>query len=149
MGTVYARGTRLWIGYKDPNGKWVYAQTDFTVGQEAKARKLVEAVERRVTAGQQYGEAQLGPLTLQRYFERWAEERKRRVASGKDDETRLRLHAMPALGQLVVREVRPLHIRNLVRTLKANSGSGKDQLAPRTVRHVYGTLHRLFEDAVA
>ena len=29
------------------------------------------------------------------------------VASGRDDETRLRLHAMPTLGTLVLREVRP------------------------------------------
>jgi len=149
MGTVYARGERLWIGYKDPSGKWVYARTDFTVGHEDKARKVLQAVERQVKAGEAYGEAQLGPVTLERYFERWIAERKRLVASAKDDETRLRRHALPTLGRLALREIRALQVRNLVRALKAKCGPGKDQLAPRTVRHVYATLHRLFEDALA
>jgi len=150
MGTVYARGNRLWIGVKSPAGKWAYSRTEFVVGQEAKARKLLETIERRIQAGQAFGEAEHGPVTVQRYFERWVADRKRRgIGSAKDDETRLARHAMPTLGSVVLKDVRPLHVRNLIRDLKARCGPGKDQLAPRTVRHVYGTLHRLFEDAVA
>lgn len=40
-------------------------------------------------------------------------------------------------------------MRTLVRSLKKKVGQGGDKLAPRTVRHVYGVLHRMFEDAVA
>src|SRR5262249_16156808 len=32
---------------------------------------------------------------------------------------------------------------------KAKMGQERKHLAPRTVRHVYGVLHRMFEDAVA
>jgi integrase len=81
---------------------------------------------------------------------RWIEDRRlRQVASADDDETRLQRHALPELGELVLAEVRPNHIRALVRKLKAKVGQSREQLAPRTVRHVYGVLHRMFEDAVA
>jgi len=46
-------------------------------------------------------------------------------------------------------EVRPRHIRDLVHALKSKCGPKKKDLAPRTVRHVYGVLHRMFADAVA
>ncbi len=150
MGTVYARGNKLWIGYKDMNGARKYAPTKFTVGQESKAGKLLEAIERRIQATASLGEAALGPFTVKRYLVRWIEDRRvRNVASAGDDEARLQRHALPELGELFLTEVRPSHIRTLVRSLKAKVGQGRAQLAPRTVRHVYGVLHRMFEDAVA
>jgi len=150
MGTIYARGRKLWIGYKDAEGTRKYAPTKFVLGQESKARKLLEAIERRVKAAGEFGEASLGPLTVKRYIVRWIEDRRlRQVASADDDETRLQRHALPELGELVLADVRPSHVRALVRKLKAKVGQGREQLAPRTVRHVYGVLHRMFEDAVA
>jgi len=150
MGTVYGRKNKLWIGYKDAGGRWTYVPTEFVVGQESKARKLLEAVERRVAAAARLGEAALGPVTVRRYFERWVEDRRsRKVGSAGDDEARLQLHAVPELGDLELASVRPSHIRALVRNLKAKVGVSREQLAPRTVRHVYGVLHRMFEDAVA
>jgi integrase len=150
MGTVYARGNKLWIGYKDTDGTRKYAPTKFTVGQEPKARKLLDAIERRIQAAATFGEGALGPLTVRSYFERWIEDRRsRNVASAGDDETRLRAHALPELAELVLADVRPTHVRALVRNLKSRVGPGREQLAPRTVRHVYGVLHRMFEDAIA
>jgi len=150
MGTVYGRNNKLWIGYKEADGTRKYSPTKFTVGQEPKARKLLDAIERRIQAAAEIGDAALGPLTVKRYLARWIEDRRlRKVASAGDDETRLQRHAVPELGALVLAEVRPSHIRSLVRNLKAKVGQGRAQLAPRTVRHVYGVLHRMFEDAVA
>src|SRR5713101_5946004 len=150
MGTVYGRNNKLWIGYKEADGTRKYSPTKFTVGQEPKARKLLDAIERRIQAAATLGEAALGPLTVRRYFERWIEDRRsHNVASAGDDETRLRAHALPELAELVLADVRPTHVRALVRNLKARVGSSREQLAPRTVRHVYGVLHRMFEDAVA
>jgi hypothetical protein len=150
MGTIYARGTKLWIGYKEAGGARKYAPTDFVLGQEAKARKVLQAIERRVKAAGEFGEASLGPLTVKRYMARWIEDRRlRQVASADDDETRLERHALADLGEPVLVEVRPSHVRALVRKLKAKVGKGREQLAPRTVRHIYGVLHRMFEDAVA
>lgn len=150
MGTIYARGNKLWIGYKDAGGSWTYVPTEFKIGNEDKARKLLDAIERRITAAVKLGEPAFGPVTVARYFARWLEDRRaRKVASVGDDETRLRAHAMPEIGDLELASVRPSHIRILVRNLKSRVGSEKEQLAPRTVRHVYGVLHRMFEDAVA
>ena len=150
MGTVYGRNNKLWIGYKDVDGTRKYTPTKFAVGQEPKARKLLDAIERRIQAAADLGGAALGPLTVKRYLARWIEDRRlRKVASAGDDETRLQRHAVPELGELLLAEVRPSHIRSLVRNLKAKVGQGRAQLAPRTVRHVYGVLHRMFEDAVA
>jgi len=99
MGTIYARGTRLWIGYKDAEGARKYAPTKFVLGQESKARKVLEAIERRVKAAGQFGDASLGPLSVKRYMLRWIEDRRfRQVASADDDETRLERHAIPELG---------------------------------------------------
>ena len=39
-------------------------------------------------------------------------------------------------------EVRPRHIRDLIKALRAQG-----KLAPRTIRHVYGALHTMFRDA--
>ena len=150
MGTVYARGNKLWIGYKAADGSRKYAPTKFTVGQEAKAAKVLEAIERRIQAAAGFADAALGPLTVKRYLASWIKDRRlRNVASASDDETRLQRHALPELGDLLLADVRPSHIRNLVRSLKAKVGQGRAELAPRTVRHVYGVLHRMFEDAVA
>lgn len=91
-----------------------------------------------------------GPLTLSRYAERWlADRRARGLACANDDDARLRLHALPILGKAPLSSIRPLQIRDLIRQLCARMGTERGQLAPRTVRHVYGVLHRLFEDALA
>jgi hypothetical protein len=88
MGTVYPRGRKLWIGYKDARGERCYAATDHVVGEEAKARKVLAAVEARVAAGLAHGEAEHGPVTVRRYSESWIGDRRRRgLGSG---------HARPA-----------------------------------------------------
>jgi integrase len=56
----------------------------------------------------------------------------------------LHLHALPQLGHLKLTDVRPSHLRDLVRSLRA-----KGTLAPRSLRHVYGVLHAMFREAVA
>jgi site-specific recombinase XerD len=142
-GTVYARGNVLWIGWYDARGKRHLDPTELQVGQEKDAWKLLDAINRRVEAERRVG-GDTGPLTVARYAEtRWIPERRSSgIRTVRDDEARLRLHALPRIGGLLLTEVRPHHIRDLVRALKA-----EHKLAPRTMRHVYGLLHRLFEDA--
>jgi len=149
MGSVYPKGRKLWIGFKDVDGRWRYRPTDFKPGEEAKARQVLATVERQVKARIERGEMNLGPLTVRRYFEQWSDDRERRkVGSAKNDRARLKNHALPYLGHLLMTEVRPRHVRDMVRGLRAKIGPNPEQLAPRTVRHVYGTLHTMFEDAV-
>jgi integrase len=82
---------------------------------------------------------------VSQYASQWTAGRVARgVASAANDSSCLRLHALPQLGHLKLTDVRPRHLRDLVRGLRA-----KGTLAPRSIRHVYGVLHALFQEAVA
>src|SRR2546425_7950676 len=110
MGTVYGRNNKLWIGYKDVDGTRKYSPTKFTVGQEPKARKLLDAIEQRIQAAADLGGAALGPLTVKRYLARWIEDRRlRKVASAGDEKTRLQRHAVAELGELLL-EIGRAHV---------------------------------------
>ena len=69
---------------------------------------------------------------------------------------RLRNHVFPALGHLKMREVRPRHIEEFIKALKKahihkrglGKGYAREKMAPRTVRHIYGLLRRMFAGAV-
>src|SRR5262249_38505465 len=56
----------------------------------------------------------------------------------------LRMHALPHIGDMQLSEVRPRHIREIVRALV-----DEGKLSPRTIRHVYGTLRTMFQCAIA
>jgi integrase len=143
MGYVYKRGNSLWIGYHDAQGKLHQVSTGLEVGDEKKARQVLQRIEARIQAGIELGEAESGPLTVARYAERWIEERKARgISAAHDDGARLRLHVLPTIGELPLEEVRPKHIRDLIKHLRQST-----TLAPRSVRHVYGVLHVMFRDA--
>ncbi len=149
MGTVYPRGTKLWIGFKDETGKWQYEATDYRVGEEDKARKVLTRVEARVKAGIAYGEAQGGPVTVKAYAETWLKARSKRGLSNADTDAGRLKHVYPVIGHIPIRDVRPRHVQDLVRQLVARLGPTKKDLAPRTVRNIYGVLHTMFEDAIA
>lgn len=54
----------------------------------------------------------------------WIAARRRRgVASGADDEARLRLRALPALGSMLMDAMRPPHVRDLVVQMLDEGGS--------------------------
>jgi len=145
MSSVYARGNKLWCrlkGAKAP-GAWSDLATGYCVGEEAEAERFATEAQKRIDKRIAESKASTGPLTLAAYAKRWLLEREALgVRSTSDDETRLRLHVLPTLGMHRLDEVRPMHIRDLVRELR------KGELAPKTVRNIYGLVHSLFEDAV-
>jgi len=144
MGYVYARGSRLWIGYWDQSKKLHQKRTDFLLGQETEARAELNKIEAEIKAGADPNAAFVGAITVRRYTERWSKGRTDQgLASAHDDFTRLRLHALPSIGHLDMQDVRPRHIRDLVKLLRA-----RGKLAPRSIRHIYGALHTMFRDAV-
>ena len=109
-------------------------------GQESKAEALLRKTEAKIQARIDAGETEeSGPLTVKRYAEDWL--KRRTTHTVQDDEGRLKLHALPALKDLTLQEVRPRHIRELVRSLS------QGELAPKTVRNVYGVLRTMFHDA--
>ena len=144
MGYVYKRGKRLWIGYWDAAKKLQQSSTGLPVGQEAKALEALRKIEERIQAGGEVDALLLGPMTVRRYAEHWTAQRVAQgLFSAPDDHARLRLHALPAIGDMSLEDVRPRHVRDLVKVLRAAA-----KLAPRTIRHVYGALHTMFRDAV-
>lgn len=162
MSKPYLRGLIWWIQYYDENGKRIAESTK--QGDEAKAVKILAAIERRIKMRKAMaaGDAvNAGPLTVAGYAARWIADRKRRkITTASKEDYRFRTYVFPFIlddetvsgaktfGDLRPEKVRPRHLRNLVRHLKSQCGPGKDQLAPRTVRHIYGALRTMFGDMV-
>lgn len=147
MASIYPRGRRLWAKYRDASGEVVRKPTKYNLGEEdlarryAKRKEEIAAEKRRTGAG--------GVPTVKAYAETWIAARKGRVTSWRDEHTRLKLHAYPTLGSMRLDEVRPRHVRDWVLALRAELGDdGEPALAPRTVRHTFQTLGRLFRSAV-
>ncbi len=150
---VYARGNKLWIRYTDAAGKTQYRSTTYVVGQEAEAAKLLAEVTRQVAA-----EAPPKPAveTVAMFAERWVKARKH-IRTAHQDTSRLNHHVIPYIGSMPIADVRPRHIRDLVIALRDKDkapGNGHarkakaEKLAPRTIRHVFATMHRMFKSAI-
>lgn len=139
---IYARGNRLWCRLKDETGKWVSKSTGYAVGEEAEAERYRKAAQSALDARRERGDD--APLTVGAYAERWIDERAELgVRSADDEATRLRKHALPHLGSIMLDELRPRHVRDMVRALRKAG-----DLAPRTIRNVYGVVHTMMEHAV-
>jgi integrase len=84
-------------------------------------------------------------VTVSTYAEMWlAQRRQLQLVSVDDDATRLRLHALPVIGQLELAAVHPKTIRDLILHHRSEA-----KLSPRTIRHIYAALSNLFRCAVA
>jgi integrase len=125
----------LYIKYKLADGTWTKKATPFLPGQEAEA----EAYLARAQA-----EALTPPsLTVRAYGERWlAGRRALGIQDVENDESRLRNHVYPFLGDLPLEcGVQPQHVLDVVNALK------QADAAPRTIRNVYSVVKALFRDA--
>jgi len=146
MGTVYTRGSKLWIGFMNSQGKQVCRSTGLAVGKERQAEALLAEIERLVATGQDY-ETPLGPCTVQGYGEAWIKMRQGNVRTVDDEATRLRRHVFPhlspPLGKMNLEDVRPRHMRDLVLQLRREGN-----LSPRSIRNVWGVCVTMFGDAV-
>ncbi len=157
MGSIQRRGKKLYLSFQNAKGEWKRQATGLCVGQEKEAEKLLKRLDARVEIEREMVQKdQLEPgeaITLKVYAKRWLASRKARdIASVKDDETRLNLHVLPykfgpiglekTLGQMFMADIRPKHVRDLVRALEQ-----KGELAPRTIRHVYFALRGMMHDA--
>src|SRR5262245_54164824 len=148
MGGIWRRGTKLWLWYFDAAGKRIWESTSSRLGEEAKARRTLELIEQRVEAEKRTG-VPAGELTVKAYGERWLQGRPAQgIGTAKDEAARLRLHAWPSVGHLLLKDLRPHHVRDLVRSLRTKLSARGLPLAPRTVRHVYGALHAMLHEAV-
>src|SRR6266851_3787517 len=148
MGGIYQRGKKLWLWYYDAAGERVFKPTQSRVGEEARARHTLQTIERRIEAEKRTG-VPAGELTVRAYGERWLKSRAGQgIVSIKDDEGRLRLHAWPFIGDVLLKELRPRHLRDLIRALRTKKSTRGTVLAPRSIRHVKTTLQTMLNEAV-
>jgi len=172
----FKKNDKIWVRMKDASGAWKNTPTGLPLTPKGieQAAQLVKKTLRKLEAAQEQGIENLGALTVQAYYDRWIADREARgLVAVLDDRTRMK-HALPHLGALVLDQVRPRHVRELVRALevrrqikegiaplsKATLTAAKlplsstiddvraVALAPRTILHVYSTVHNMFESAV-
>lgn len=152
MSSVYVRGNMLWLRFKGPDGKWTQASSGFTVGQEREAKSALKKLDVRIGAEREVLDAgdsaigvalREGPLTVNRWSQAWQLTRQGVVEDSSSDESRLRLHVLPVIGEMLLDEVRPRHLIALFKMLRA-----KKTLAPKTLWNVYAVIKALFRDAV-
>lgn len=84
----------------------------------------------------------LGPVTVRSWAKRWLEMRAGLIENHECDESALRLHVLPHIGDVEIGEVRPRHVAGLVRTW-----CGAQYAPPRTIRNVHYVMKSMFRDA--
>lgn len=166
MASIYRRGKKLWCRLKDGTKHGTSKPTPFYVGEETKATAYARAAQlainkRRATDPDWPGyptAPMSGAMRLDAYalsfFKKCAE---RGVVTAKADLGRYHSLVAPHIGHMAIEEVRPMHVRDMVRSLLKQNGAkerGNDKnrssglLAPRTIHHGYNLAHRLFGEAV-
>ncbi|MDB4952621.1 MAG: Mx8p12A [Myxococcales bacterium] len=164
MASIYDKAGRskLWMRVRDERGEWTDKPTPYSACHRGDARKgctdcaatlknarrfadrAQENIDRRVAAN-------LPPkhLTLRRYFAQWLPTRREADLDWRHDETRMRLHVLPSLGDMLLSDVRAKHVADLIHRLRSTplKTTGKKP-GQRTVHNVYGVLSALFRDAV-
>ncbi len=144
MGYVYLRDGKLWLAYYDAQQRLQHQPTNFIVGQEPAAEAELEKIKSEISHSSGTPAESPQVVTVRAYATEWSRLRvEQGLATAADEFARLRIHALPILGDLHLTDVRPRHIRDLIRSLRAGG-----KLAPRTIRHVYGALRTMFRDAV-
>jgi len=139
----YLRKEIWWVGYVDLDGAPKQRSTGCRVHEEAKAEKLRLHIKRKLLARAAVVGDQGGPLTVRAWAKSWIEARRLKgIVTADDYEARLKRYVFPVMGDLRIEEVTPDHVAAVVASVAARG------LAPRTVRHVYFTMHAMFRKAV-
>jgi integrase len=142
---VYTRGNKLWIRFRDADGKWRDSSTGFDVGQEELAQVMHdEAVTRIAAATRTVKHAPARGLTVRVFVAEWLPRRRERGMDWKSDEGRLRLHVLPYIGDLPLAEVRARHLVDLFHKLRTDR---ERDLAQRTIYNIYAVISAMFRDA--
>lgn len=146
---IHQRGNMLWVSVKDATGRWRNSTTGCTVDHLDKAIQFLRAKQRAVQSLIRV-EKKINVLTIKKYADPWADERKKRgLATAASDKSRLEKYVYPYIGEIAMEELRPHHVRDLIRKLRSlKRDDGSPMLAPRSVLHVYHILHNIFESAI-
>lgn len=138
MASVYQRRKKWWCRLKI-GGAWKGKPTPYSIAEpREKALRYAQTAQKQIDA------RVAGALTVTQYATKWiAARRNRGIASVGDDDGRITNHVLPVIGAMLMRDVKPRHLRDLVRALVRLG-----ELAPRTIINVYGVTSTMFRDAV-
>jgi hypothetical protein len=139
----YLRKQTWWVGYVEADGKKVQRSTGYSVDQEAKAEKVRHLIESRLTTRAEIVGQSEGPLTVRIWAKSWIETRRLKgIPTADDYEAQLNRYILPRIGDLKLEAVTPQHVAQVL------ADTTKQGLAPRTIRHVYFTMHAMFRKAI-
>lgn len=142
MTSIQARGRRLYAKLKDIDGEWQRVKTPFFKGDEERASAWAQQqqreVDRELARRERTGG---GPLTVRAFAAKWLDARKTKTVQ--DDRNRIEKHVLPRIGDMLLVEVRPRHIRDLVMDLRKDP-----KLAPKTIREIASILSTMLKSAV-
>ena len=141
-GSIYRRRDGRWLGQylvytaKGPKYRYLYGKT-----RAAVAEKLAKAIAER-DGGLVF---ETGKLSVAEYMDRWLTESARnrlRPNTYKDYAGLTRVHIVPALRHIKLKNLTPLHVQQFY-SAKLNSG-----LSKRTVEYLHTVLHAALKQAV-
>jgi integrase len=141
---IYQRGTRLYCRIK-VDGKWESKPTPYNAGDDphgAKAARYLKAAQATLDANASAPGAV--PITVKAFAAAWVDGRRALDLDWQNDESRLRHHVLPVIGDLQLADVRSRHIVDLFRRIRTST---ERPVAQRTVYNIYSVVSALFRDA--
>lgn len=116
-----------------------YTQALFQELAGVGALRLLDESEQTTTV-----RAPVDAVTIRRLHVKWLDHRRDiGLRNTLNERGQLEHHVLPVLGDTPVHQIRVRHIRELIDRMRTGG-----ELAPRTIRSVYGTLHKFFADLV-
>jgi integrase len=152
-GTAYEKDGHLYAQVTLPGGKRRPFPCPAHVKTLARAKLYAAFLSERLRAGTWVPVGDLPDMpamsehTFRAWCERWLEARKRRgLVGGKDDESRLRVHVWPHLGDRDIVRITTTDLERLVAHLDQQVQSGR--MSWKLARNVWGLVSKAFSDAV-
>ena len=131
---VYARGSKLWIRFRDAKGTWRDASTGYNVGQEELARIMHDETVARIGATTKtVKHAPPRGLTFRGFVAEWLPKRRERGLDWKADESRLNRHVLPYIGDLPIADVRARHLVDMFHKLRTDPNLAQGARRPRVL----------------
>jgi integrase len=151
-GAIFYRGQRIWLRYRNADGRQIRQPTPFARGQEEDAKKLLAAVFTAVHAPTPAEELtpplKEQPLTVEAYAKTWLAKLE---ASGKTSALETRSHlavACKKVGSLLLATVTKQDVKALLAWIKTEARTETGvPYAPRTQRHIFSAFRGLIQAA--
>lgn len=142
-----ARSDHIYIRFKDPT--WKQKGTPYrwsVLGEKEKAEALAARIEKDIKERRPFEDA-AGIVTVRSFGKTFIEGRKGNT-SWPDDEQRLEDYVYTAIGEMPIDEVRPKHVKAMLKALETRKSAKGGTLATRTIINTYAVCRALFNEAV-